>query len=372
MKSQSHKAKEAEKLMMKTIEAQLTEENDEGLLKLQQKQEKHHKHGENSREKGENSQENGENLAADKPKKDEKDKKYVKIKVKKSVLEYEKELIELQIELLKFQNFVKEKGLKVLILTEGRDAAGKGGSIKRLTMHLNPRGCRVVALEKPSDVEKSQWYFQRYISHLPAAGEIVIFDRSWYNRGGVEPVMGFCTPEQHKHFLREVPNFEEMLVDSGIIFFKFYFSVSKAEQQKRFESRRNDPLKQYKLSPVDQKSQELWDKYTVAKYSMLLASNTPKCPWTIIGSDKKKKARLNFMRYILQNVDYADKSADIRLPDAELVRNGSEEIKRMEISLNKGDESFNKLDKHKKTRDKVKDKDKANAVSAENAAAENG
>ena len=342
MSEKTHAEKEAEKLMMKTLEAEFIEENEEGLLELQQKQEK--KKRRKNGDKGEKQGENGE----------EKPKKYVKIKVKRSVLEYEKELIELQIELLKFQNFVKEKGLKVLILTEGRDAAGKGGSIKRLTMHLNPRGCRVVALEKPSDVEKTQWYFQRYISHLPAAGEIVIFDRSWYNRGGVEPVMGFCTPEQHKHFLREVPGFEEMLVDSGIIFFKFYFSVSKDEQKRRFESRRDDPLKQYKLSPVDAKSQELWDKYTVAKYSMLLASNTPKCPWTIIGSDKKKKARLNLLRYILQSVDYTDKSKSIRQPDAELVRDGFEEIKRMEVSLNKSDESFGKLDKHKKTRDKSK------------------
>lgn len=325
-----YKAKETEKFSLKTLEAEFMDENEEGLLKLSKKQKK--KEGDKPEKLG----------------KDGKPKKYVKIKVKKSVLEYEKELIELQIELLKFQNYVKEKGLKVLILTEGRDAAGKGGSIKRLTMHLNPRGCRVVALEKPSDVEKTQWYFQRYISHLPAAGEIVIFDRSWYNRGGVEPVMGFCTPEQHKHFLREVPSFEEMLVDSGILFFKFYFSVSKDEQKRRFESRRNDPLKQYKLSPVDAKSQELWDKYTVAKYSMLLASNTPKCPWTIISSDKKKKARLNLMRYILQSVNYTDKGKDIKKPDADLVRDGFEEIKRMEISLNKGDESFKKLDKHKK------------------------
>ena len=189
-------------------------------------------------------------------KKDKKDdNNYVSVRVKKSTIRYEKELRKLQIELLKFQNFVKEKGLKVLILTEGRDAAGKGGSIKRLTEHLNPRGCRVVALEKPSEVEKTQWYFQRYVSHLPAAGEIVIFDRSWYNRAGVEPVMGFCTQDEHKKFLKEVPLFEEMLVNSGILMFKFYFSVSKEEQKKRFESRKTDPLKQYKLSPVDEKSQ---------------------------------------------------------------------------------------------------------------------
>lgn len=279
-------------------------------------------------------------------KKDKKDdNNYVSVRVKKSTIKYEKELRKLQIELLKFQNFVKEKGLKVLILTEGRDAAGKGGSIKRLTEHLNPRGCRVVALEKPSEVEKTQWYFQRYVSHLPAAGEIVIFDRSWYNRAGVEPVMGFCTQDEHKKFLKEVPLFEEMLVNSGILMFKFYFSVSKEEQKKRFESRKTDPLKQYKLSPVDEKSQKLWDKYTIAKYSMLLASNTPLCPWTIIGSDNKKKARLNVFRYILNNVEYKGKSKDIKEPDKDLVRSGEEEIKKMESNLSKSDEKFEYMDK---------------------------
>lgn len=289
----------------------------------------------------------GKNAEKKDEKNGEKKDKFVTVKIKKSVIKYEKELIKLQIELLKFQNFVKEKGLKVLIITEGRDAAGKGGSIKRLTEHLNPRGCRTVALEKPNDREKTQWYFQRYIQHLPAAGEIVIFDRSWYNRGGVEPVMGFCTPEEHKHFLREVPLFEEMIVDSGILFFKFYFSVSKDEQKKRFESRKNDPLKQYKLSPVDAKSQELWDKYTVAKYSMLLASNTPRCPWVIISSDNKKKARLNLCRYILNNVEYKGKSDKIKAPSPKRVRLGSEEIKRMEASLNKSDEKFSGMDSKK-------------------------
>ncbi|EKR0266447.1 polyphosphate kinase 2 [Campylobacter jejuni] len=256
----------------------------------------------------------------------------------------------LQIELLKFQNHVKAKGLKVLILIEGRDAAGKGGAIKRLIEHLNPRGCRVVALEKPSDVEKTQWYFQRYIAHLPSAGEIVIFDRSWYNRAGVEPVMGFCTPQQHKDFLREVPLFENMISNSDIIFFKFYFSVSKDEQKKRFEKRRSDPLKQYKLSPVDQKSQELWDKYTLAKYSMLLASNTPTCPWTIISSDDKKKARLNLLRFILSKVEYPNKkTGDFSKIDAKLVHSGEEEIRKMEANLEKLDS--------KKADEKIKDLD---------------
>lgn len=259
---------------------------------------------------------------------------YTLVKKKKSTLKYEKELEKLQIELLKLQRHVKEKGLKVLIITEGRDAAGKGGTIKRLTEHLNPRGCRVVALEKPSDVEKTQWYFQRYISHLPSGGEIVIFDRSWYNRAGVEPVMGFCTPQEHKDFLNQVPKFEEMLVNSGIILFKFYFSVSKEEQKRRFDSRKNDPLKQYKLSPVDSKSQELWEQYTLAKYSMLLASNTQFAPWTILVSNNKKKARLNAFRCILSRIDYPNKikASELKV-DENLVKTGAREIELMEQSL---------------------------------------
>lgn len=265
---------------------------------------------------------------------EKKDKEYVTIRRKKSTIDYENELVKLQIELLKFQNFVKEKGLKVLIIAEGRDAAGKGGSIKRLIEHLNPRGCRVVALEKPNETERSQWYFQRYIAHLPSAGEIVIFDRSWYNRAGVEPVMGFCTQEQHKSFLRECPDFEKMLVDSGIIFFKFYYSVSKEEQKRRFDERKTNPLKQYKLSPVDQKSQELWDKYTTAKYSMLLATHTPHAPWVIIDSNNKKNARLNTFKYILNNVEYPNKikRSEISL-EGKKVRDGGEEIRKMEAKF---------------------------------------
>lgn len=255
----------------------------------------------------------------------------IQIWVKKETLEYEKELTQLQIELLKFQNHVKDKGLKVLMIFEGRDAAGKGGTIKRITEHLNPRGARVVALEKPSDQETTQWYFQRYAKHLPSAGEIVLFDRSWYNRGGVEPVMGFCTPEEHHEFLREVPQFEDMLVKSGIILLKFYFSVSKEEQGRRFAKRETDPLKQYKLSPVDKESQQLWDKYTIAKFSMLMASNTDTCPWTIIRSDNKKKARINCMKHILNRVDYPDqirgKSAK---EDKDIVISGAQEIELME------------------------------------------
>ena len=258
----------------------------------------------------------------------------VQIWVKKSELKYDKELKKLQIELLKFQNHVKDKGLKVLIVIEGRDAAGKGGTIKRITEHLNPRGARIVALSKPSDTERSQWYFQRYTGHLPSAGEIVLFDRSWYNRAGVEPVMGFCSQEEHKEFLREVPKFETMLVNAGIILFKFYFSVSKEEQAKRFKERKIDPLKQFKLSPVDEKSQELWDQYTVAKYSMLLASNNPRSPWTIILSDDKKKARLNTIKYILKNVEYPDKIKKKNFKiESTIVRNAKQEIEIMEQNL---------------------------------------
>lgn len=275
---------------------------------------------------------NHNNQKADKDSKDDK----VQIWVKKETLEYEKELHRLQVELLKFQNHVKEKGLRVLLIFEGRDAAGKGGTIKRITEHLNPRGARVVALEKPSNTEKTQWYFQRYVSYLPSAGEMVLFDRSWYNRAGVEPVMGFCTEEEHKEFLREVPEFEKMIVNSGIIFIKFYFSVSKKEQAKRFEERINDPLKQYKISPVDTEAQKLWDKYTIAKYSMLLSTNTPYAEWTVIKSDNKRKARINCIKYILSHVDYPDKiSGDHLNIDNSILLNGSDEIKRMELNMNK-------------------------------------
>ena len=256
----------------------------------------------------------------------------VQIWVRKDTLEYEKQLTKLQIELLKLQNYVKENGLKVLMIFEGRDAAGKGGTIKRITEHLNPRGARVVALEKPSDIERTQWYFQRYTQYLPSAGEIVLFDRSWYNRAGVEPVMGFCTTEEHHEFLREVPEFEKMLVKSGIILFKFYFSVSKKEQAKRFKKREIDPLKQYKLSPVDKESQNLWDKYTIAKFSMLMASNTDIAPWTVIKSDDKKRARLNCIRYLLSNIEYKKKTEekDFFKIDKKILISGTHEIENME------------------------------------------
>jgi len=267
---------------------------------------------------------------------DSKNEGKVQVWIKKETIEYEQELHRLQVELLKFQNHVKENGLKVLMIFEGRDAAGKGGTIKRITEHLNPRGAKVVALEKPSDTERTQWYFQRYIQNLPSAGEIVLFDRSWYNRAGVEPVMGFCSEAEHKEFLRETPEFEKMIVNSDIIFIKFYFSVSKKEQAKRFEKRITDPLKQYKISPVDQEAQRLWDKYTIAKYSMLLSTNTPYAEWTVIKSDDKKKARINCIKHILSHVEYPNKISDDHLKeDHDILVNGADEIKRMEINMNK-------------------------------------
>ena len=256
----------------------------------------------------------------------------VQVWIKKETLEYQKRLTLLQIELLKLQNHVKDKGLKVLIIFEGRDAAGKGGTIKRITEHLNPRGARIVALEKPNEQEKTQWYFQRYISHFPSAGEIVIFDRSWYNRAGVEPVMGFCTKEQHEQFLKDVPEFEKMLVETGVILFKYYFSVSKKEQERRFKKREDDPLKQYKLSPIDKEAQKVWDKYTNAKFSMLMASHTPIAPWTVVKSDNKKKARINCIRHLLNGIDYGRKSKDesIFKIDRKILINGAVEIENMQ------------------------------------------
>lgn len=254
--------------------------------------------------------------------------------IKKATLDYEIELKSMQIELMKLQKHMKATGMRVLALFEGRDAAGKGGTIKRITAFLNPRSTRVVALSKPSDKETTQWYFQRYAPHLPAAGELVLFDRSWYNRAMVEPVMGFCTDEQHKRFLKDVPLFEEMLIKDGILLFKFYFSVSKEEQARRFESRKHDLLKQYKLSPVDKLAQDLWDTYSVKKFQMLNESNRTLTPWTIIRSDNKKRARINCMKHILSNIDYEDKIDPEKLiPDPEIVISGIEEIKHMEKNL---------------------------------------
>jgi polyphosphate kinase 2 len=267
--------------------------------------------------------------------KDKKPKKKRKaVWVKEFTLYYEEELHKLQIELLKMQRQVRDKGLRLLMLFEGRDAAGKGGTIKRITEHLNPRGTRVVALLTPSDTERTQWYFQRYMQHLPSAGEIVLFDRSWYNRAMVEPVMDFCTDEQNKRFLKDVPMLEEMLVKDGIILFKFFFSVSKTEQLRRFNSRETDPLKQYKISPVDKMAQEMWDDYTVRKFQMLNETNRTLSPWTIIRSDNKKLARLNCIKHILSQIDYKDKiSAEDLQTDPNVLISGIDEIRFMEDNL---------------------------------------
>ncbi len=266
-----------------------------------------------------------------------KSKKRQPVWVKTFHIDYEKELNKLQIELLKLQKHVIANDMRIMMLFEGRDAAGKGGTIKRIMEHLNPRGARIVALLKPSDREKTQWYFQRYIQHLPSGGEIVLFDRSWYNRAMVEPTMNFCTDEENKRFLKDTPMLESMLVKNGIILFKFFFSVSKEEQMRRFESRETDPLKQYKISPVDREAQERWDDYTVRKFQMLNETNRTICPWTIIRSDVKKTARLNCIKYLLSKVDYKDKISEEELKiDPDIIVSGIDEIKHMEANLMTG------------------------------------
>ena len=221
--------------------------------------------------------------------------------------EYEEIKRSLQIELLKLQSWVKQTGQKVVLLFEGRDAAGKGGTIKRFTEHLNPRGARIVALEKPTERERTQWYFQRYIEPLPAAGEIVMFDRSWYNRAGVERVMGFCTPAQYMEFMREAPELERMLVRSGIHLIKFWFSVSRGEQRTRFARREIDPVRRWKLSPMDLQSLDKWDAYTEAKEAMFFYTDVADAPWTVVKSNDKRRARLEAMRYVLSRIAYEDK-----------------------------------------------------------------
>ncbi|KEA63238.1 Polyphosphate kinase 2 [Marinobacterium lacunae] len=234
--------------------------------------------------------------------------------------EYEALKLDLQIELLKMQNWVRANGEKVLILFEGRDAAGKGGTIKRFMEHLNPRSARVIALEKPTERERGQWYYQRYIKHLPAAGEIVLFDRSWYNRAGVERVMDFCSPSEYLEFMRETPELEKMFVRSGIRLFKLWFEVSRDEQFRRFQSRRVDPLKHWKLSPIDMASLDKWDEYTEAKEAMFFHTDTADAPWTVIRSDDKKRARINAMRHLLSSLPYPDRNSDITLqPDPNIV-----------------------------------------------------
>ena len=224
---------------------------------------------------------------------------------------YEKQKRKLQVELLKVQNWVKEAGEKVVVVFEGRDAAGKGGTIKRFMEHLNPRGARVIALEKPSDRERGQWYFQRYIEHLPTAGEIVLFDRSWYNRAGVERVMGFCTGREYLEFLRQCPQIERMLVNSGIRYLKYWFSITQGEQRRRFEARGQDPLKQWKLSPIDMASIDKWPSYTTAKEEMFFYTDTADAPWTVVKSDDKKRARIACMQHFLSSLPYPDKDHDV-------------------------------------------------------------
>nr|WP_202435103.1 MULTISPECIES: polyphosphate kinase 2 [unclassified Streptomyces] len=223
--------------------------------------------------------------------------------------EYERGKRVLQIEMLKLQRWTKDTGARVVVVCEGRDAAGKGGTIQRFTERLNPRGARIVALDKPTDRERGQWYFQRYVAHLPAPGELVFFDRSWYNRAGVERVMGFCTPREYEIFLKQCPLFEEMLVDDGIVLVKFWFSVSRAEQRTRFAIRQVDPVRQWKLSPTDVDSLDRWDDYTTAKIDMFRATDTEHAPWTVVKSNDKRRARLEAMRSLLARVDYAAKDA---------------------------------------------------------------
>ena len=226
----------------------------------------------------------------------------------------------LQIELVKLQNWVKDTGQKIVIVFEGRDAAGKGGTIKRFTEHLNPRGARTVALVKPTETERTQWYFQRYVTHLPAAGEIVMFDRSWYNRAGVERVMGFCTPEEYLEFMRQAPEFERMLVHSDLHLTKFWFSVTRSEQRTRFVIRQVDPVRQWKLSPMDIESLDKWDDYTEAKEAMFFYTDTADAPWTVVKSNDKKRARLEAIRHILEQFDYDGKDEEVvGTPDRRII-----------------------------------------------------
>ena len=239
--------------------------------------------------------------------------------------EYEALKLPLQVELVKLQNWMREVGERLIILFEGRDAAGKGGTIRRFMEHWNPRQARVVALDKPSDVERGQWYFQRYVRHFPSAGEIVLFDRSWYNRAGVERVMGFSTNREYRLFIRQAPALEQMIVESGIHLEKLYFSVSRREQLRRFERRANDPLKQWKVSSVDLRSKDKWEEYTEAKEAMFLLTDTEVAPWTIIKSDDKKRARINAMRHILNLFDYDGKDESVvQVPDPSIVASSTE------------------------------------------------
>ena len=247
---------------------------------------------------------------------------------------YEDQKAKLQAELLKVQHWAQETGQKFVLLFEGRDAAGKGGTIKRFTEHLNPRQARVVALNKPTDEERGQWFFQRYINHLPTSGEMVFYDRSWYNRAGVERVMGFCEPAEYLEFMRQTPEIERMLVRSGIRLYKYWFSVTQDEQKRRFDSRATDPLKQWKLSPIDKKSLGLWDDYTEAKEAMFFYTDTADAPWTVIKSIDKKRARLNCMLHFLNSLDYPGKDPLIvQPPDAQIVSTAQHVIHQSEHIL---------------------------------------
>ena len=241
-------------------------------------------------------------------------------KTKLTRKQYESRKAELQVELVKAQNWVKNSNQKVILIFEGRDAAGKGGTIKRFMEHLNPRFARVVALPKPGEKETGQWFFQRYIQQLPTRGEMVLFDRSWYNRAGVERVMNFCTRLEYLEFMRQTPALERMLADSGIHLFKYWFSVSRDEQRRRFEARAGSPLKRWKLSPIDKESLSLWEEYTEAKETMFFYTDTRDAPWTVVRSDDKRRARINCMRHFLASIDYPDKNEEIVVnPDPQIV-----------------------------------------------------
>jgi polyphosphate kinase 2 len=233
---------------------------------------------------------------------------------------YEAEIFRLQTEFVKLQEWVRHSGARVVVIFEGRDAAGKGGAIKRITEYLSPRVAHIAALPAPTDRERGQWYYQRYIAHLPTKGEIVLFDRSWYNRAGVEKVMGFCTPAEHALFLRQTPIFEQMLIDDGILLRKYWFSVSEEEQLHRFKARRNDPVRQWKLSPMDMESVYRWEDYSRAKDEMMVHTDTPVSPWYVVESDIKKHARLNMMHHLLSTIEYADvETPKVKLPERPVV-----------------------------------------------------
>ena len=273
--------------------------------------------------------------------KKEKRGEYKEVAVKKKTISYEKEIIKLQLELVKLQRHIQETGQKVLLIFEGRDAAGKWGNIKRFMEYLNPRAAKVVALQKPTEEEQSQWYFQRYLKHLPNGGEMALFDRSWYNRGGVEPVMGFVNKKNYEKFMDDAPKLEEMLIESGVKIIKLYYSVSKSEQAARFEDRKLNPLKQFKLSPIDQFSQQLWKKYTLAEYHNFKNTSTKKCPWTIVNSDDKKASRINSMKYVLGLFDYPEKISDKELKyDRDIVITADQKINILKDEIEKDADLF--------------------------------